>query len=125
MPMASPSPNAFRPLVWVFAGVLVLQASWLVAVELLRPRIPYFPTDQATAQRAKINRLMTAIAARVGLVRGELWSDAALASSAEVVGNILHFNGAPAESDIADSEQAARRAVRLAPHDARAWLILA
>jgi hypothetical protein len=123
--MASSSQTSFRLLVWGFAGLLVLQAVWLVPVELFRPKMPYFPTDQTTAQRAKINRGMAGIAARVGRLRGDLWTDAAMSSSAEVIGSLLHFNGAPTEKDYADTEQAALRAARLSPHDARAWLILA
>jgi hypothetical protein len=123
--MASSSPIAFRPLVWGFAGLLVLQAVWLLVVELVRPQMPYFVVDQAAAQAAKSNRARAVVAARIGLVRGDLWADDAISVSAGVVGNLFHFDGAPTEQTYADAEQAALRAARLSPHDARAWLLLA
>jgi hypothetical protein len=123
--MASSAPKSFRPLIWSFAGILVLQAAWLVAVEILRPQMPYFIVNQAAAQAARSSQASSGIAARIGLVRGDLWTDAAISTSVDLVGNLLRFNAAPTEQTYADTEQAALRAARLAPHDARAWLLLA
>ncbi len=121
----APSPTAFRPLLWGFAALLVLQAVWLVTIALVRPPMPYFVLDQAAARAAESKEGRARLAARIGLVRGDLWADDAISASAEVVDNLLQLGRPPTEQRYADAEQAARRAVRLAPHDSRAWLLLA
>jgi hypothetical protein len=118
-------PILFRLLVCGFAVLLVVQAAWLVPVEVLRPTLPYFPTDQVAGQTAKSKRSLAAVAARLGVVRGDLWADDAISLSAELVGEFLGFDGAPGPQTLADAERAALRTAQLSPHDARAWLLLA
>ncbi len=115
----------FRLAILGFAALLVLQAAWLLPVELIRPSMPYFPADQASVQAAKSKWAWATTAALLGIVRGELWSDDAMARSAGIVGNLLGLDGAPSSEAYAGGERAALRAVRLSPHDPRAWLLLA
>jgi hypothetical protein len=135
--MASPSQVPFRLAVWGFAAVLAVQAMWLLAVELVRPRMPYFPSDQAAAELAQSKRAQAGWAAALGVVRGDLWADYASSLAGGMIGDLLGFGAAQAAqtsasqtsaaqaSASADAERAALRAARLAPHDARAWLLLA
>ena len=123
--MASLPQIPFRPLVWGFAVLLVVQAAWLLPAEVLRPAMPYFPSDPAAAQAARSKRTLAGVAARLGLVRGELWADDAMALSTGIVGNLLGFDRPATPQAYADVEEAALRAGRLAPHDARGWLLLA
>jgi hypothetical protein len=128
--MASPSQAPFRLAVWGFAAVLVVQATWLLSGELVRPRLPYFPADQAAADLAQSKRAQAGWAAAFGVVRGDLWVDYAASLAGGVIGDLLGFGAAQASqtsgaSASADAERAALRAARLAPHDARAWLLLA
>jgi hypothetical protein len=106
--MISRSPFRFRVNVMIFAGVLGLQATWLLAAELIRPTLSF-----------------AAVAASIGWVRGDLWADSAVALSSglatKIEGESASQMGEPTEQAWA----AAERAAKLAPHDARVWLLLA
>jgi len=94
-----------------FSIVVGLFGLWALIPELLRPHV-LIDTQSADADitRAKW-------AARIGLVRGDLWAEYALAT----IGSRL-TQGPPVEDP--EANEAAKRAVRFAPHDARAWLVL-
>jgi hypothetical protein len=112
-----------RPSVAVFAVVLGILGFWILAADLLRPgTMPYFPSDAATAKVAAGFRERAGAAANVGLLRGELWTDyaAALLGATDRDGNAIMT---PEAADAVHS--AAEHAARLAPHDSRAWLLLA
>jgi hypothetical protein len=102
---------ALRFLVIAFAIIVGLFGLWTLVPELIRPHvlIDTQPSDPEMT-RAKW-------AAQIGLVRGDLWADDALAA----IGSRL--TEGPVTNQ-ADANEAAKRAVRFAPHDARAWLVL-
>jgi hypothetical protein len=101
----------------VFAVLLGVQALWLLVPELARPRIPFFPVDRASAESAAEHRGLAGFAAEVGVVRGDLWADYALALSA----GLLDESGDVAES----TRNVAITAAKLVPTDSRMWLLLA
>jgi hypothetical protein len=105
-----------------FAAILGLLALWILATELLRPPLPYFPADAAAAKAAVAFRGRAGAAALIGLVRGELWTD-----YAETLLDLADRDRDPIVALEAAEllRPAAERAARLAPHDSRAWLLLA
>jgi hypothetical protein len=106
----------------VFAGVLALQSFWLLAVDITRPQVPYFVSPNLQVSPGQQRRALDA--AEIGWARGDLWLDDAI-----VLGSKLGLAGnggdAPAAPAIENTRAAARRAAELAPHQARAWLLLA
>jgi hypothetical protein len=116
----------FRISSLIFAGILALQGAWLVAAEFTRPMLAYFPQDKASVERASAARSAAIAAATIGGLRGELWTDAAIALSS---GLTSEFTGESVNPATTAPEHRARdvtlRATRLSPHDSRAWLLLA
>lgn len=104
----------------MFAIVLFLQSVWVLTPELLRPRLPYFPATKAQFAEFSDARENVGSAARFAVLRGDLWTDFALATGAP-----LFDSGSTASKEtIAESREIAEKAARLAPYDARAWLLL-
>ena len=61
-----PRPFWFRNNILIFAGVLAVQAAWLVTAEFIRPILPYFPQDKASEERASAARSAAVTAASIG-----------------------------------------------------------
>src|SRR5262245_46955537 len=80
---------SFRNNILVFAGILAVQAAWLITAEFMRPTLPYFPHDKESEQRASAASSAAITAASVGWVRGDLWTDAAIARSSGVAGEAV------------------------------------
>jgi hypothetical protein len=123
--MNRPSQILFRIALWAFTAILVVQAAWLLSVELVRPHIPYFPVDRSSALAAQSKSVGAGIAAAVGLVRGDLWTDESMTLAG---GQIAELFGGRATDEPGVTERieiAALHAARLSPHDSRAWLLLA
>ena len=114
----------FRNNILIFAGVLAVQAAWLVTAEFIRPILPYFPQDKVSEERAAAARSAAVTAASIGWVRGDLWTDAAIALSSGLTSEVA--GESPQMTPQRDRARAvAQRAARLSPHDSRAWLLLA
>lgn len=111
----SSATGRLRLVVFVFACLLGGLAAWILSAEILRPKLEI--ATEATRNAA-------IIAASVGIVRGDLWSDAALS-----YGNRLWNEGAnTSNTDLATferSRQLIEHAIAYAPHDSRLWLLLA
>jgi hypothetical protein len=121
-----PSPSFwFRISVLIFAIVLAVQAAWLTAAELTRPTLPYFPKNKVEEENAARAGSAAILAASIGLVRGSLWIDAAIALSSGVASNIAKVSTAEMKESIDYARAIAERAARLSPHDSRIWLLLA
>ena len=71
--------NRLRVAVFGFACVLGSLAAWILVAEALRPKTIEFTTDAQFAVSNYAQRDAAITAARVGLVRGDLWSEAAFA----------------------------------------------
>src|ERR1700751_78182 len=115
----SESETGFRMAIVAFAAVSGLLAFWILATQLSITGVYKLPTTIDTSAAAKIHRRDTALAAALGIVRGDLWAQRAVTYSD------LFW----ASSDDALAADAARRhleeAVTYAPHRSDVWLILA
>ena len=110
----------------IFAGILAVQGAWFMAAEFTRPMLPYFPQDKASAERASAARSAAITAASIGWLRGDLWTDAAIALSSGLTSEVTGESDAPQMTAPGDRARAvALRAARLSPHDSRTWLLLA
>lgn len=123
-PATSPDARAFRGTVFAFACGLGGFAAWILAAELLRPPGINFTTESQSAALNYAHHSDAVRAARIGLVRGELWAEAAFA-----FGDMLwNQRNSSSNDDAAVFEQTrslAERAIAYAPHDPRIWLLLA
>jgi hypothetical protein len=113
-----------RGSVLIFAGVLGVQAVWLVTADLIHPRLPYFPQDKAGEERVLAARSAAVTAASIAWIRGELWMDAAIALSTGLTSAANERDSQMAQQRN-EARAVAQRAARLSPHDSRAWLLLA
>jgi len=113
----------FRFATQVFALLLGLLFIWLLLPEMARPGIQRLPTDQASAAAAGKWRGAAAFAASIGVVRGDLWAESAFTYS-----NLL-WDAADPGKDLTQALQRAHfsveNALKLAPHESGAWLLLA
>src|ERR1035437_3055762 len=115
--VARRTPLAFRLCVILFAGVLGLQAAWVLSAELLRRPINFFPNDTREIESRFAQSGAAATAAEVGWLRGDLWADYALSAD-----SILLIEPPPANDR---TKMVSEQAAALAPYDARLWLLLA
>ncbi len=116
--------NRFRISVFEFATVLGSLAAWILVAEVLRPKQIEFTTDAQLGGSAYAQRDAALRAARAGVVRGDLWSEAAFA-----YGDVLwsEKNGAPNpdEPRFDQIRTLVEKAITYAPHDTRLWLLFA
>ncbi len=102
----------------VFAGILGLQAAWLLVPEFVRSPVLFFPSNDAEDTEVATHRDAAAAAARIGWLRGDLSVDYAITASAPL---LRHSTHAPDAETTLIAEHAAARA----PYDSRIWLLLA
>jgi hypothetical protein len=116
-----PRTNVLRIGLAAFGGLLVLGAVWLLATELLRKAPAQFVwnRDQAAASVTT----GSAAAGYLGTVRGDVWLEDGLANWTGFLAK--SGSGSPDAEKFAAARAALARAARLAPHDARVWLVLA
>jgi len=114
--------NRFRVAVFVLACVLGTLATWILVAEVLRPKEIEFTTDAKSAASAYARRDRALKAALIGLVRGDLWSEAAFA-----YGDVLWTENKMSNSDVPFDQIMAvtEQAIFRAPCDSRLWLLLA
>jgi hypothetical protein len=112
----------FRKVLMAFAITLAIAGTWILISELARaPRIG-FPIDQ-NYQAAADQRWKAALAARVGMVRGDLWAELFFSFA-----NSILIRGGPdfgAIEILNGALPAARRALVYAPFRSEVWLLLA
>ncbi len=110
------APVKLRIYAGIFAAMLGLLSAWILAPELVRRPLGYFPPDQRMAAQDKA----APIAARIGWLRGDLWVDYALTADAGLFDQSTPGSGGLGKSARSITEDAAR----VAPYDSRAWLLL-
>jgi hypothetical protein len=116
---------AFRLCVLIFAGVLGLQALWVLTTEVLRPSVAYFPADSAASEIAAGQRSSALFAAGIGVMRGDLWADYAITLLSELLTDAKNAKGSGAKDLSEDTRNVAITAATLTPTDSRIWLLLA
>jgi hypothetical protein len=111
-----------RNILMVFAIILGIAGGWTLVCELARaPRIG-FPVDQ-NYQAAADQRRKAALAARLGMVRGDLWAELFFSFA-----NSILIRSGPdfgAVETLNEALPAARRALVYAPLRSEVWLLLA
>jgi hypothetical protein len=115
----------FRLSALIYAGVLAIQALWLLSTELLHPKLPYFPADKAASERAAGQRFVAQLAAEIGGIRGDLWADYAITLFSELLTDAKNAAAGNAKELTEDTRNVAITAAKLAPTDSRMWLLLA
>jgi hypothetical protein len=113
----------FRIATLVFAIVLGAQCVWLLLAEFSRPSVNSMPTDSQSAALAAEQRNDATWAAWIGAIRGDLWADSAYTYS-----DLLWANSSNSSEDtpsLALVRASLDRAVRYAPDQPGAWLLLA
>ena len=92
--------------------------------EILRPALRFFPSQPAEARALAAHHSAAALAADIGWPRGDLWTDKSLTTNAALV-SAFEDGRRPAARAASGAYATAETAARLAPSDARAWLLLA
>jgi hypothetical protein len=121
--MNMPSQTTFRLVTLILAIILGAQCIWLILAELSRPGLTGLPTDPTGATIATKQRNDATWAAWIGAIRGDLWAESAYTYS-----DLLW---ARSGSDTEQAEALDRvqvrldRALRYAPHQSSAWLLIA
>ncbi|MGA8615484.1 MAG: hypothetical protein WB760_28155 [Xanthobacteraceae bacterium] len=122
-PLTPQTGVAFRRVTLAFAALLGVQSLWLLLAELTRPAIYDLPADAASAAVAAKQRGRAALAASLGVIRGDLWE----ASAFTYTDLVWNDNGSSAGlTEALDRARASvERALDDAPHQSGAWLLLA
>jgi len=104
-----------------------IHSLWVFLAEFIRPGFALESTFPISVAPQELNskRLTADIAASIGFVRGDLWSERVLVDAANIIGN----RDTPAKSftteDVESVRNAAERSLSSRPLDARVWLLLA
>jgi hypothetical protein len=115
-----------RTVLGVLAGLLGSLGLWILVGELTSPRLSYFPTSPDEADAMYAVRDSAATAAKVGTVRGDLWTVAAMTTAAPLLfGTTGSSREQASQAEVENIRAIADRAARLSPHDSRIWLVLA
>jgi hypothetical protein len=115
-----------RVVVGVLGALLGILALWILIVELKSPRLSYFPSSPDEANAMHAVRGSALAAAEVGMVRGDLWTVAAITTATPLLfGATGSSREQTPQADVESMRAIADRAARLSPHDSRIWLVLA
>jgi len=116
--------NGLRVIAVSFACLLGSLATWILLAEVVRPAGIKYTNDTRSAASMYERRETAMNAAQIGLVRGDLWSEAAFA-----YGDVLlaqDMNTSKVDSTLLEQTRAVTElAITYAPHDSRLWLLLA
>ena len=122
--MNPPLHLTFRIASFLLASVLGTYCIWLLAAELARPTVNNLPTDRQSAAIATQQRVDASWAARVGIIRGDLWAESAFALDDLLLAN-ANKNGSELTQSLGQVRGCLDRAVSYAPTQASVWLLLA
>jgi hypothetical protein len=113
----------FRVWALLFAILLGAQCVWLLLANLTRSDVTRLPTDANAATAAAAQRAAAGQAAAIGGIRGDLWADLAFTHADLLWLDADATPGVP--QFLTDARTALGRALRDAPHNSSAWLLLA
>jgi len=103
------------------ATLLGTQAAWMTVPDMLLPRSGSGnPGDTAEEERAAAGH-----AARLGLVRGDLWADFALTYGELTWPLNRSVSDLATIREFEEARATVKRALERSPHDARLWVLLA
>jgi hypothetical protein len=113
----------FRFATFSFAILLGVQSIWILLPELSRRGIDRFPTDAASAAAAAEGHGAAALAASLGIIRGDLWAESAF-TYADLLWSQAGTNDDPARS-LPRARASIVRALINAPCRSDVWLFAA
>jgi hypothetical protein len=114
-----------RAALFAFATLLALQSVWIILPELIRPFPLAFPRDARSPPINSSERNRASRAAKLALMRGDLWADAAIEQSPELIWDFESGKAVQSTDQAQLARATAQKAATLSPHDSRVWLILA
>ena len=114
-----------RAALFAFAVLLALQSIWIIVPELIRPSPLAFPRDVRSPPISPSERNRAGWAAKFALMRGDLWTEAAIEQSPELIADVKSRKNARSADQAQVARATAEKAATLSPHDFRVWLILA
>jgi hypothetical protein len=123
-PPNEPSHTAFRLTILSFALLLGLQSVWLLA-ELYQPGIYRLPTAAADAIDAQNERGDAALAATIGVIRGDLWAKFAYTYAYLLFGDRAEPANKDLTATLAQASVVLDHALDDAPHESGVWLLRA
>jgi hypothetical protein len=115
-----------RTILGVLAGLLGSLGLWILVAELTSPRTSYFPASPNEVDAMYAVRDSAITAAKLGFVRGDLWTVAAITTAGPLLfGAAGSSREQASQAELENIRAIADRAARLSPHDSRIWLVLA
>jgi hypothetical protein len=121
--LSAPSHFGFRLTTLLFAVLLGAYCVWLALPEFFRPDIDRLPPGPTAAASAAKQRDAALEAASFGVIRGELWSASAFTYAFLL--DDQRQSGADLASSLAGARTSLNRALKNAPTQSGAWLLLA
>jgi len=118
------SRTGFRVGSAIFGIMLAAASLWTLSAEVLRPRLASFPAAAAAAAVTPSERARAELAAKIGLVRGDLWADYAMTLVPQLPQEIAKGGALATAGGVEVARAAAEKAASLAPHDSRIWVLL-
>lgn len=113
----------FRGGLVLFSLLLIAQAIWILLAELQHSRLIRFPVDERTRLEAAQYREEAGHAAKLAVVRGDLWAESAFTYSALLWPE--RANPDLQSSLVDEARTHLERAVRFSPLRGDVWLLLA
>jgi hypothetical protein len=114
-----------RAALLAFAVLLALQSIWIILPELIRPSPIAFPRDARSLPIGSSERTRAARAAKLAVIRGDLWAEAAIAQPPDLIWDVASRKVAQPTDQAHTALTVAEKAAALSPHDSRIWLYLA
>jgi len=112
----------FRIVVLLFGALLGLQFVWLVSSELSRTSIVQLPGNATAAAAAAKERDRAALAAAIGLIRGELWAQSAFTYADLFFSQI---DDPDVARELGHAQDSLSRALNDEPSQSAVWLLRA
>jgi hypothetical protein len=122
------SDRRFAAATIAFGALLGLLAAWILSAELMRPSATDAVRSESGApdwEPIARRQWKAKWAARLGLLRGDLWQDYAVVLAEPVLGAAEGGAKRLPPRDLANLRDAVHWTLALSPHEARAWLLSA
>ncbi|MGH6794674.1 MAG: hypothetical protein ACREDH_05635, partial [Methylocella sp.] len=121
----STAPARLRSALLVFGIILGLSGLWMLLPELLRAKPIGLAFDRASADAAAAHRTGAVLAAEIGVIRGDLWAEAAFTGARFMWTPRSTIHDWTNHGQLARARADAETALALAPVNGAAWLFLA
>jgi len=106
-------------------GLLGLGGAWMLLCALLAPQVVALPFDRDAAAAAAAHRSRAIAAARLGVIRGDLYAQAAYADAGLLWLDRARGLDAASAAEVQAARSNTETALTLAPVNGSAWLFLA